>query len=157
MGSKRKRNWLDGMSTWLPAGGLPSSQFVRPEQKRQEMNLADLVLVPSKFVATTVRAFHPHKKLAQAFYGVDLEFLECAGKKARFSKRLRFIFAGRLLFEKGIPLLLEAWGEAALRDAELELGRILAVGRNKATIAAQGVIWRPPCSPNELRERYLAC
>src|SRR5262249_15551731 len=31
---------------WLPIGGLPSSRFVRPEQKREEMNLADLVLVP---------------------------------------------------------------------------------------------------------------
>ena len=38
---------------WLPAGGLPSSRYVRPQQKCQEMELADLVLAPSSFVAET--------------------------------------------------------------------------------------------------------
>jgi hypothetical protein len=46
---------------WLPPGGLPSNRYVRPQQKREEMDLADLVLVPSSFVAETIRAFHPHK------------------------------------------------------------------------------------------------
>src|SRR5258707_10265394 len=32
---------------WLPAGGLQSSRYVHPHQKRQEMELADLVLAPS--------------------------------------------------------------------------------------------------------------
>ena len=59
---------------WLPAGGLPSSRYVRPQQKCQEMELADLVLAPSSFVADTIRAFHPNKALALAPYGVDLEF-----------------------------------------------------------------------------------
>src|SRR5258708_16632150 len=49
---------------WLPAGGLPSSHYVRPEQKREEMELADLVFAPSSFVTETIRAFHPHKTLA---------------------------------------------------------------------------------------------
>ena len=49
---------------WLPTAGLPTSRYVRPEQKHQEMELADLVLAPSTFVAETVRAFHPNKALA---------------------------------------------------------------------------------------------
>src|SRR5437588_10676872 len=40
-------------SDWLPADGLPSRRFVRPEQKRREMELADLVLAPSNFVSDT--------------------------------------------------------------------------------------------------------
>src|SRR5207237_245811 len=51
---------------WLPPGGLPSRRHVRPEQKRQEMDLADLVLVPSSFAAGTIRAFHPYKAVALA-------------------------------------------------------------------------------------------
>ena len=58
---------------WLPAGGLPASRYVRPVQKRREMELADLVLVPSSFVESTVRDAHPGKRLARATYGVDLD------------------------------------------------------------------------------------
>src|SRR5262249_20718860 len=36
-------------SDWLPAGGLPSVLYARPEQKRSEMDLADIVIVPSRF------------------------------------------------------------------------------------------------------------
>src|SRR5437773_411080 len=39
---------------WLPPEGLPSSRWVRPEQKRKEMELADLVLAPSSFVRKTI-------------------------------------------------------------------------------------------------------
>ena len=40
---------------WLPSLGLPSSRYVRPQQKQEEMELADLVLAPSSFVANTDR------------------------------------------------------------------------------------------------------
>ena len=56
---------------WLPAGGLLSNRYVRPEQKRKEMSLADLVLVPSSFVANTIREFHPDKRVEIAPYGAD--------------------------------------------------------------------------------------
>ena len=59
---------------WVPAGGLPSSRYVRPEQKIKEMELADLVLVACGFVEKTIREFHPDKKIALAPYGVDAEF-----------------------------------------------------------------------------------
>lgn len=67
---------------WLPLGGLSSSRYVRPEQKREEMNLADITLVPSSFVEKTIRAFHPYKLLARTPYGVDLDFWT-PGKKGR--------------------------------------------------------------------------
>ncbi|MEX1116311.1 MAG: hypothetical protein WEB53_13745, partial [Akkermansiaceae bacterium] len=56
---------------WVPVGGLPSSRYVRPEQKIKEMELADLVLVACSFVEKTIREFYPDKKIALAPYGVD--------------------------------------------------------------------------------------
>jgi starch synthase len=138
---------------WLPAGGLPSNRYVRPEQKRQEMSLADLTLVPSSFVEKTIRTFHPHKMLARAAYGVDLEFWTPAARR-RALRPLRFIYAGQLSLRKGIPGLLEAWEKAALRDAELELVGAWQMSEKKRLSLPRHVTWRPPCSPEALRERY---
>jgi glycosyltransferase involved in cell wall biosynthesis len=140
---------------WLPAGSLQSSQYVRPKQKRQEMELADLVLVPSSFAEMTVRSFHPHKRLAQAFYGVDLDFWN-GPKKKQERQTLRFIYAGQLSLRKGTPILLEAWDKAALRGAELELVGSWQLAETKRLSLPRGVTLLPPCSPNELRDRYLA-
>jgi Glycosyltransferase len=140
---------------WLPVGGLPSNRYVRLEQKRQEMDLADLVLIPSSFVGTTIRAFHPHKKLTRACYGVDLNFWTPVAKEQGL-RPLRFLYAGQLSLRKGIPGLLEAWEKAALRDAELELAGKWQLAESKRTSLARGVTWRPPCSPEALRERYRA-
>ncbi|MFN8625553.1 MAG: glycosyltransferase family 4 protein [Candidatus Binatia bacterium] len=140
---------------WLPAGGLPSSRYVRPEQKRREMELADLVLVPSTFVESTIRAFHPNKQLARAPYGVDLAFWHPA-PRSHGSGRLRFIYVGQASIRKGIPLLLEAWEQAAVRDAELELVGTWQLAERKRVTLPHGVTHRPACSPAALRERYRA-
>src|SRR5258708_8718258 len=60
---------------WLPSGGPPISRYIRPRQKLREMELADIVLVPSNFVERTIRLFHPDKRMARVEYGVDLTFL----------------------------------------------------------------------------------
>ena len=86
---------------WLPADGLPSSIYVRPEQKRREMELADLVLAPCSFVEQTIRNFHPYKKIARAAYGVDLDFWRPAAKNWG-TRQLRFLYAGQLSLRKGI-------------------------------------------------------
>ena len=67
---------------WLPAGGLPSLRYVRPAQKRREMELADLVIVPSTFVKKTIEEFHTDKRVAYAPYGVDSEFWKPAEAQA---------------------------------------------------------------------------
>ena len=142
-------------TAWLPAGRLQSSRYARPEQKRQEMGLADLVLVPSSFAEMTVRKYYPQKTLTQAFYGVDMDFWNGNAQK-RERQTIRFIFAGQLSLRKGIPLLLEAWERAALGDAELELVGSWQLAETKRLSLSKNVVWRPPCSPNELRQRYLA-
>jgi glycosyltransferase involved in cell wall biosynthesis len=140
---------------WLPAGGLPLNRYVRPDQKRLEMELADLVLVPSTFVEKTIRSFHPEKTLAQAPYGVDREFWRPATGRRR-EGALRFIYAGQLSLRKGIPLLLEAWEKAVLRDSELELVGTWQLAESKRVALPRGVTHWPPCSREALRERYRA-
>jgi hypothetical protein len=95
---------------WLPAGGLPSSRYVRPQQKRQEMELADLVLAPSSFVAETVRLFHPNKTITLAPYGVDLEFWT-PGERNEQSEGLRFIYAGQVFTAQRHPYIASGMGE----------------------------------------------
>jgi starch synthase len=142
-------------TAWLPEGGLPSNRYARPAQKRREMELADLVLVPCSFVERTIRAFHPHKKLARAAYGVDVEFWRPAAQRAEGGS-LRFVYAGQLSLQKGIPVLLSAWEAAALQDAELELVGAWRLAESKRVVLPRGVRWSPPCARNALRERYRA-
>jgi starch synthase len=138
---------------WLPAGGLPSSPYVRPRQKREEMELADLVLAPSSFVAETVRAFHPKKAIALVPYGVDLEFWT-PGTRNTGSEVLHFIYAGQISLRKGIPVLLEAWEKAALRSAELELVGSWYLSDSKKASLPRGVTHISALSSEALREHY---
>jgi hypothetical protein len=89
---------------WLPGAGLPSSRHVRHQQKRQEMEIADLVLAPSSFVAGTVQTFHPNKTLVLAPRGVDLEFWT-SGAPGEGSEVLRFIYAGQASLRRISTLL----------------------------------------------------
>jgi starch synthase len=140
---------------WLPTGGLSSSPYARPQQKRQEMQLADVVLVPSTFVANTIRAFHPNKALALAPYGVDMEFwTPGASDSNRRPEVLRFIYAGQISLRKGIPILLEAWEKAALRSAELHLVGSWYLNERKRDSLPRGVTYAPPCSSESLRDHY---
>lgn len=139
-------------SDWLPSGGLPSARHVRPEQKRREMELADLVLVPGSFVEETIRAFYPYKKLARAAYGVNLDFWRPPSKYNQV--KLRFLYVGQLSIRKGTPLLLDAWKAAALHDAELELVGSWQLSDSKRLELPRNVFWRPPCSQAALRERF---
>jgi len=138
---------------WLPTGGLPSSRYVRPQQKSEEMELADLVLAPSSFVADTVRAFHPNKPLALAPYGVDLEFWT-AGARNEGSEVLRFIYAGQISLRKGIPVLLQAWERAALRSAELQLVGSWYLSDSKRGSLPRGVTHVSALSSEALRDHY---
>lgn len=142
---------------WLPPGGLPASRYVRPEQKRREMELADLVLAPGSFVEQTIHMFHPEKKVARAAYGVDLDFW-CPGAQPAArpgaDRPLQFIYAGQLSIRKGIPALLQAWEAAALADAELQLVGLWQLAAEKKLALPTGVSWSPPCASEALREKY---
>lgn len=139
---------------WLPGGGLPSGRYVRPDQKHEEMELADLVFVPGSFVESTIRKFHPSKPIVHAPYGVDCEFWHSPTRR-RSERALRFIYAGQLSLRKGLPVLLEAWQKADLRDAELELVGSWQLA-NERQPAHRRIALLPPLSQEALRERFRA-
>ena len=145
------RNYAD----WLPPGGLTSHRYVRPDQKRQEMELADLVLAPSSFVRRTIQQFFD-KDVALAPYGVDLEFWSPPPTHAPDTEELRFIYAGQSSLRKGIPLLLKAWGAAGLKNARLELVGIWQFKKEKIHDLPEGVLHTAPLSRAALRARYHA-
>ena len=106
---------------WVPAGGLTSSKYARPAQKKAEITLADVVVAPSEFVRATVLE-HVAKPVALAPYGIDTTYWRPAPAAApRQNQPLVFLFAGQASIRKGTPLLLEAWRRAALSDATLRL------------------------------------
>src|SRR5258706_798985 len=119
------------------------------------MELADLVLVPCRFVETTIRAYHPDKKIALAPYGVDLDFWQAPQRK-RGGGPLRFINAGQISLRKGIPLLLEAWKKANLADCQLELVGAWQLADSARASLPPNVTLLPRCSREGLRERYPA-
>ena len=160
-------------SDWLPPGGLPANRWARPEQKLREMEMADLVLAPSKFVEQTIREFHPQKKIAFAPYGVDLQFWNTKAEILKLENRkqktensishlpspisqLRFIFAGQCAIRKGVPVLLEAWRKADLKDAHLELVGSWQLASDKLKSLPPNITFAGPVSRTELRERYQA-
>jgi glycosyltransferase involved in cell wall biosynthesis len=180
---KQKRLARDFVD-WVPAGGLPSSRYVRPEQKVKEMELADLVLVACSFVEKTIREFLPDKNIAIAPYGVDAGFWAPGGAQhgawsrehgaqrpeagdrsaedsllvtsdsRRATPPLRFIYAGGCSIRKGIPVLLEAWEKAQLREAELTLVGSWQLAVDRLKQLPRGVRFIGPVGPEKLRELY---
>jgi alpha-maltose-1-phosphate synthase len=138
---------------WVPPAGLPSSRHVRPQQKRQEMELADAVLAPSNFVADTIRSFHPHKSVALASYGVDLTTWALASPRTTRDV-MTFLFAGQCSIRKGLPLLLEAWRAAGLKQARLRLVGSWSVAESKKKELPAQCTWTGPVASDQLRSIY---
>jgi len=137
---------------WIPPGGLHEDHFVRPTQKQEEMELADLVLGPSTFVVRTTERYHD-KKFALAPYGVDSDFWQPAPRTIT-NRPFRFIYSGQASIRKGTPLLLIAWERAALKDAELLLVGSWQLAKSKRGELPRNVRYLPPCSAAELRTHY---
>ena len=138
---------------WIPANWSPTTNDRLLEQKRREMELADLTLVPCSYAAATIRECFPHKDIALAPYGVDDEFWK-PGTINNPSGPLRFMYAGQISLRKGIPLLIDAWSKAELRDAELVLVGSWLLADSKRRSLPPSVKWFPPCSSQALRDWY---
>jgi alpha-maltose-1-phosphate synthase len=138
---------------WLPTNWFPTVDDRRLEQKRQEMMLADLTLVPSRYVEATIREFYPRKNIARAPYGVDAEFWT-PGPIHKPPEPLRFIYAGQASLRKGTPFLIEAWSKAEIRDAELVLVGPWLLADSKRASLPPSIKWFPSCSSQALRDRY---
>ncbi len=116
---------------WLPPEGISSNRWVRPEQKRKEMELADVVITACTFARNTIREFFD-KEVKLAPYGVDLPKVIPADRK---DSVFRVIFAGSASVRKGVPMLLQVWESLGWKDAEL----ILAGGWQLSDSAKKGL------------------
>lgn len=138
---------------WLPNNALVAEESWCIDQKTKEIELADITLVPSGYVEDTIREWHPYKQIARAPYGVDADFWAPQANE-RSAGPMRFIYAGHISVRKGVPLLIEAWSKAGLRDAELALVGSWQLADSKRGSLPAGVRWYSACSPQELREHY---
>jgi glycosyltransferase involved in cell wall biosynthesis len=135
---------------WLPVRASPE---VRREQKCKEMDLADLLLAPSNFVANTIREYHPYKSVAIASYGVDL--IGWSPDTERTPRDvITFLFVGHCSVRKGTPLLLAAWRAAGLKRARLQLVGSWRLAETKKKELPSGCLWTGPLSSDRLRSLY---
>ena len=107
--AKKYRDWL-----YLEKGS--SAQWVRPEQKKKEMELADVVITACTFAKNTIESFF-NKHVGLAPYGVDLP--EENPASIQKDRTFRLIYAGTASVRKGTPLLLETWRKLEWKNAEL--------------------------------------
>jgi glycosyltransferase involved in cell wall biosynthesis len=108
--AERFPEWQHDIETRLPA--------VLTCEKR-EYELATKIVAASSFSRATLVAHGvPPDKITINPYGVDLELFR-PPTAPRPRQPLRFLFLGSLSARKGVPLLIAAWQELGLKNAEL--------------------------------------
>lgn len=103
-------------------GWGPTHNDFQPREQRaiKEYELSDVIMVPSRFVQDTFLQEGVHEeKLRINPYGVDLDRWAAVSGSQRTEGPLVFIFTASMTPRKGVHILLEAWHEAQLEDAEL--------------------------------------
>lgn len=98
----------------------------RPEHllaaERLEHERACRIVVGSSYCRNTlIEQGVDEAKIMVNPYGVERSDVRFAARGDDEDRPLRFLFLGFLSLRKGLPLLLEAWEKAGLRDAELVL------------------------------------
>lgn len=141
-------------SDWHPGGSSTCDGDVKQFQKKEEMELADLVICPSSFVSDTIKKYMPAKIIEVAPYGVNSTFWKITEEVAKEARKMRFICAGQMSLRKGTPLLLEAWTRAAIPNAELILVGLWNLAPNQLRNLPSHVKYVPQTSREQLREYY---
>lgn len=106
---------------WEPTLIATRDSAQKQARKRQELELADVVVTPGAFVESSIPAeLRAGRTLLRMPYGTDEP--EAANCQHDNDKRpLRFLYAGALSQRKGLADLFEAWQQAALPHAELHI------------------------------------
>jgi glycosyltransferase involved in cell wall biosynthesis len=146
----KNRPQYAGSLEWTP---YPADEI---ERRRQEVQLADMILCPSPHVRDSViEAGCAAMRVKVVPFGIDLDYFSPG--PGRLPKPFRVLFAGQVGQRKGVGYLFEAWKAAGLKDAELIVAGALP----------KGFDWKPHLSPNirlvgrlsrsELRDLYQTC
>jgi glycosyltransferase involved in cell wall biosynthesis len=150
---KEVRNALaHEFADWLPKG-VSVDRYERPEQKYNEMSLADLVLAPSRFVAQTIERFRPNVRVEIAPFGTDFPGISPQRRPVP-NQTIKFLFVGQCSLRKGVPLLLKAWEAAALKEAKLQLIGSWRLAEEKKRELPSDANWIPPMSREQLDAYY---
>jgi glycosyltransferase involved in cell wall biosynthesis len=89
------------------------------EIERREQELADLIVVPSRFVAQSLVACGvPWEKIRTNPFGTNLQLFDPPLQSPHQAPTV-FLFVGALSARKGLPLLLKAWQELDPPNSEL--------------------------------------
>jgi alpha-maltose-1-phosphate synthase len=90
-------------------------------RKDDELKLADLIVVPCEWAAASLRFSNVGaiKKVVKVPYGTPADELPARNEPP--TGPFTVLFAGQVGVRKGVPHLLEAWGQLRLKDAHLLL------------------------------------
>lgn len=95
---------------------------IQDEIETEEFDGAAAIVVASRFAKNSlVAAGLPEKKIEVIAYGVDLDHFSPAPPPPAASNKVKFLFVGNLVPEKGVQTLLAAWRGLAPDAAELWL------------------------------------
>lgn len=109
-----------GIKSGVRIGNIPS-------YLKHALDQADTCIVPSSFVADSLRQAGVQKKIYIIPFGVTMshDWNEQKIIEKAQQKKTVYLFAGNVNYRKGIQYLLEAWQKANLQNAELIIaGRI---------------------------------
>ena len=116
----------------------------------EEHRLADLIVVPSRFVAKTLLDYGvPGEKIRKNPFGTDVTKFYPSSGLSRISP-LIFLFLGALTARKGLPLLLDAWKAISPKNAELWIGGGGHVPRKERVDSHRSIRWLGPISREAL-------
>lgn len=109
VGRKLMEEEVQRLPAWVEAmGGGMSDSPAKLERKARELELADLVVVPSRFVADSLPAWAGQKTRVLSPFGSPLPAAAAAHKTVDPSKPLRVLFVGSMGQRKGLGDLFQA-------------------------------------------------
>jgi glycosyltransferase involved in cell wall biosynthesis len=116
-----ERIWEEESKRWPGAMGahLPVEEEWKKRRKDEELDLADVVFVASRFARGTLEDEGCRKPLVQVPYGFPVELFR--PKAGQADGPFTVLAVGVHDLRKGTPYLLEAWRLAGIRKARLRL------------------------------------
>lgn len=106
------------------SSSLPRKQDAHVAMEQVEHDLADLIVVPSRFVRLTLieEGVSP-AKIRVIPFGTDLELFQLPEPSRKLTQQgaVRVLYAGTFTARKGLPVLLAAWARLGHSTAELWL------------------------------------
>lgn len=109
VGRKLMEEEVERLPAWVGAmGGGMSDSPAKLERKARELELADLVVVPSRFVADSLPAWAGQKARVLSPFGSPLPAAAASRKTVDPSKPLRVLFVGSMGQRKGLGDLFQA-------------------------------------------------